>query len=370
MGKHLVLIGGGHAHLLTLTKIHELAAAGHRVTVIQPAAHHYYSGMGPGMLGGTYTPREIRFATRKIVEKQGGGFVLDRVERIDADHRTVFLASGETMTYDVLSFNTGSYVPEAMVAVDGRDVFPVKPIERLLEARQRFSELASRGQVAVAIVGGGPSAAEIAGNLLQLSRRDRLMRPEISIYAGRGLMAGFPRGVRRRVVHRLKQKGVRVRENDYVAAVESGRVHLRTGKGFAADMVFLAQGVAPSPLIEASGLPTGPEGGLRVNRFLQGTAHANLFGGGDCIYFEDRPLDKVGVYAVRQNPVLYHNLKAALEGSQLQGFDPGGDYLLVFNLGQGIGVLHKRGLTLEGRLAFVVKDWIDRRFMKKFQSFE
>ena len=56
----------------------------------------------------------------------------------------------------------------------------------------------------------------------------------------------------------------------------------------------------------------GPDGGLRVNEYLQSVDHPEVFGGGDCIYFEDRPMDKVGVYAVRENPVLYHNLKAAL----------------------------------------------------------
>jgi len=45
--------------------------------------------------------------------------------------------------------------------------------------------------------------------------------------------------------------------------------------------------------------------------------HLVLVGGGDCIYFKDRPLDKVGVYAVRENPVLYYNLMASLEETDL-----------------------------------------------------
>ena len=95
-----------------------------------------------------------------------------------------------------------------------------------------------------------------------------------------------------------------------------------------------------------------------------------MFGGGDCIYFENQPLDKVGVYAVRENPILYHNLMAALEETPLQPFDPGGDYLLIFNVGGGEGVLRKRWLLLEGRLAFFIKDYIDRKFMKEFQAIE
>lgn len=32
----LILVGGGHAHLMTISEIERLRRAGHRVTVIQP----------------------------------------------------------------------------------------------------------------------------------------------------------------------------------------------------------------------------------------------------------------------------------------------------------------------------------------------
>jgi NADH dehydrogenase FAD-containing subunit len=147
-------------------------------------------------------------------------------------------------------------------------------------------------------------------------------------------------------------------------------VRLDSGDSLPADFIFLAMGVTPSSIFADSGMATGPDGGLRVNRFLQCTQHPDIFGGGDCIYYEDRPLDKVGVYAVRQNPVLLHNIQARLNGTDLTPFDPGGDYLLIFNLGGGVGVLKKRWLTFGGRTAFLVKDTIDRRFMRTFQAVE
>ena len=63
---HLLLAGGGHAHMVTLQKLDEFVKRGHRVTVIGPSPYHYYSGMGPGMLSGFYSPGDIRFATRRI----------------------------------------------------------------------------------------------------------------------------------------------------------------------------------------------------------------------------------------------------------------------------------------------------------------
>ncbi len=370
MGKHLVLIGGGHAHMVTLANLHAIRAKGHRVSVVQPSTHHYYSGMGPGMLGGTYTPNDIRFRTRHVVEKQGGAFVHDSAVRVDAEARRVHLASGDSIDYDVLSMNAGSYVPRDILAGEVEALFTVKPIERLMEAQQRLEKLTAAGPVQVAIVGGGPSAVEVAGNVWQLARRLGKHDPRIRVYAGSRFMKGFPQPVRRRAKKILTKRGVEVLDGVRAAAIRAGVVVRDDGTNDPADFVFLAVGVRPSRIFADSGLPTGPDGGLLVNRYLQCIGDERIFGGGDCIYFEPQPLDKVGVYAVRQNPVLYANLVAALEGEALTPFDPGGSYLLIFNMGGDQGVLHKAGITFGGRLAFLIKDHIDRKFMRHFQALE
>jgi NADH dehydrogenase FAD-containing subunit len=104
-----------------------------------------------------------------------------------------------------------------------------------------------------------------------------------------------------------------------------------------------------------------------VNDYLQSVAYPEIFGGGDCISFEKRPLDKVGVYAVRQNPILLHNLRAALEDRSLQAFQPQDSYLLIYNLGNGTGIFFRGNWVWKGKLVFYLKDYIDRKFMRKFQ---
>jgi len=370
MGKQLVLIGGGHAHMVTLAGIGELVSRGHRVTVVGPSEYHYYSGMGPGMLGGTYSPEEIRFATRQVVEKQGGTFVLDYVTGIDPAAHRLTLASGTAIDYDVLSCNAGSQVPLSLAGEDRSDIFSVKPIEKLTQARSRILELAGKGPLEIGIVGGGPSSAEIAGNILQLIGLQNSTPPRIRIFAGSSFMHRFPEPVRRRIRNNLRRRKVEIVEGSYVREVKTGSISLKNERNYRADLIFLAVGVKPSPIFGDSGLEVGPDGGLLVNRYLQSPNHPDIFGGGDCIYFREEPLDKVGVYAVRQNPVLYHNLRARLEGGALQPFESGGEYLLIFNLGENRGVLHKGRLTFDGRLAFLIKDYIDRRFMRRFQALE
>jgi len=366
MGKHLVLVGGGHAHMVTLANLHKFVEKGHNITVIGPSPYHYYSGMGPGMLGKIYKPDDIRFATKHMVEKQGGTFLLGKVVRVDPVEKTLFLESGETVPYDVLSFNAGSYVPVSNVKDNGQDIYSVKPIEKLIEAQTRILELVSQKTIIISIIGGGPSAAEIAGNIWRLARDLDKSTPVIRIFAG----TRFPDNVRRKVAWSLTNRGIEILEKGYVKEIKTSHITLESGESYDTDIIFLALGVKPSPIFKESGLPIGTDGGLLVNQYLQSTKYPEIFGGGDCIYFKEQPLDKVGVYAVRENPVLYQNLMASLEGAELLPFDPGGDYLLIFNMGDGTGVLRKNWILFGGRLAFTIKDYIDRKFMKKFQAIE
>lgn len=365
-----MLVGGGHAHMVTLENISQFVEKGYKVTVIAPSFFHYYSGMGPGMLGNTYAPQDIRFATKQVVTKQGGIFVKDRVVRIDPDKKLVFTKTGRKFDYDVLSFNAGSYVPMASAPEDSETIYPVKPIERLMEASEKLKLMFRKKKCTISVVGGGPSSAEVAGNVWQLARQAKGYLPKIRIFAGKKFMARFPDTIRQRILSVFRRRDIEIIEAGYVKTVGKDKITLETGAVFDTDFVFLALGVKPSTLFEASGLPMGPDKGLRVNQYLQSVAYPEIFGGGDCIYFENQPLDKVGVYAVRQNPVLLHNLMASLDGRDLEPFDPGPDYLLIFNLGGKTGILRKNKFVFGGRLAFMLKDYIDQKFIRRFQAIE
>ncbi|MCI5142373.1 MAG: pyridine nucleotide-disulfide oxidoreductase [Candidatus Electrothrix sp. ATG1] len=370
MSKKLVIAGGGHAHMLTLAHLDEFVEKGFEVTVIGPDTHHYYSGMGPGMLGGTYQPEEIRFATQDVVEKKGGTFIQAKVIAIQPVERTVRLNSGNEIPYDVLSCNLGSQVPDDLVQGSLDDIFLVKPIGRLYKARQRFLELGGKEKLSIAVVGGGPSAVEVAGNIWRLGQGTGIQQPAITVFAGRSLLPHHPAGVRKRALASFLSRSIKIITDRRVAQIQSGKITDTEGAEHQFDLIFVAVGVRPNRVIADSGIPTGPQGGMLVNSYLQSTKYKHIFGGGDCIDFQENPLDKVGVYAVRQNPILKHNLMASLTGERLRSFQPAGKYLLIFNLGNDTGILNKWSISFGGRLAFLIKDRIDRRFMRTFQDVE
>jgi len=49
-------------------------------------------------------------------------------------------------------------------------------------------------------------------------------------------------------------------------------------------------------------------------------------------------------------------------------FTPQQDYLLAFNMGDGTAVVRWKSLVFDGRFGFFLKDYLDRSFMRRFQT--
>ncbi len=366
MNKRLVLVGGGHAHLTVLKHLDQVADKCHSVTLISPTTHHYYSGMGPGLISGIYRPQDVRFHVKKMAEDRGAEFVLGKVVRVDPENRLLETDTEEKVEYDIVSFNTGSQVSEEGISETAKNLFPVKPIENLLMARKAIMERINVEDLRLAVVGGGPAGLELAGNLRQLMiENDGSAR--ITLFAGSRLLGSFPEKVRKFAYQAMSDSQIAVVEGDRVKRINGGQLITADGREYSADCILLAWGIKPSRLFKDSGMPTDPAGGLLVNEYLQSVKYPEVFGGGDCIGFQQKPLDKVGVHAVTENPILYHNLLAAMAGGEMKPFVPQDRYLLIFNVGGGKGIFWKQNWIWRGRLAFYIKDYIDRKFMREFQ---
>ena len=366
MLRNIVFVGGGHAHLTALLHLQDLRDHNAQVTLISPSGYHYYSGMGPGMLSGWYRPQEVRFHVRKLVQDRGGVFVEDVVRKVDPDGRRLLLGSGKTLPYDIVSFNTGSEIPLPSSGPLQGNIFPVKPIINLLKARQCILERVRVKQLHACIIGGGPAGVELAGNVWRLAA-EAGGRIRITLVAGAKLLRHLPDKARSLALRSLTNRGIKVTEGRHVKKVQDGAVLLDDGSLIPFDAALLATGVMPSQIFRRSGLPVSDDGGLLVNARLQSVQYPEIFGGGDCINLADHILPRVGVHAVRENPVLYHNLRASLRGEGLREFVPQTRYLLIFNMGDDRGIFWRGNMVWDGRTAFKLKDYIDRKFMRRFQ---
>lgn len=363
----VVFVGGGHAHLYSLKRADEVAARGAAVTLVAPERFHYYSGMGPGLLARTYRPEQARVDVRALATARGCTFVRDRVVGVDADARQLRLESGETLDYDRVSFNTGSRVPAERVPGAAAEAVPVKPVGNFERLRQKVLEGGRGAPCRVLILGGGPAGVELAANLWRLGR-DEGTALEITLCEAAGrLLSGLPPRAGRIARRSLAARGVTVRTGISAAGLRDGTATFSTGALLAYDVAVLAVGTAPHELYRASGLPTGPDGGLLVDAALRSPRYPEMSGGGDGVCFAPEPLPRVGVHAVRQGPVLFRNLVAALEGREPEAYRPRRRYLLILNLGDGTGLAVWGRWAVRGRWAFRWKNHLDTSFMAKFQ---
>uniref|UniRef100_I2PYA5 NADH dehydrogenase, FAD-containing subunit n=1 Tax=Desulfovibrio sp. U5L TaxID=596152 RepID=I2PYA5_9BACT len=398
MRKRLILAGGGHAHLHTLSRLDLFDAAGIDVTCVAPAPHLAYSGMGPGMLSGRYAPDELRFDIEAMSGRGGGkmppaaggdhpprtpwtgkvgaaggkdspGFVRGEVVRVMPEERRLVLEDGRELAYDAVSFGLGSrvVVPFPVEASPRTAVFPVKPIENLLAARQRIESLAEAGEpVRVLVAGGGSSGFEVAANALGLLASCGVKKPLVAVVAGRGLLCGWPARARLLAIRSLRRRGARI-VCGRVVGLSGGRAEISSGAHESCDVLLVATGTRPPELFSRCGLALAPDGGLTVNAFLQSPIHPEIFGGGDCIQFGPKELPRAGVYAVRQGPILCANLLACLTGGKRMPFrQTGTNFLALLNCGDGRAILRKDPFVFEGKWCMALKDWIDRGFIQSF----
>lgn len=363
----LVFVGAGHASLFTLARLSDFIRQGVSVTVIS-SSPFWYSGMGPGLLSGQYEAAEASVDVCAMVEAGGGSFIEEHAVTIDTAQRQVVTKAGHEIAYDVLCLNVGSVVSQGTAQTDSDWQFSVKPVSQFLALRNRLLSLAAERSVRLLIVGGGPAGCEAATNAHALCTRHGLKIEIKIVTAADCLLADFPARATERMTSWCRQNGIMVDTNRRLSHCEDRSALFEDGSLEQIDLAVLATGIRPPDLLAQSDLATDAQGALLVDEHLQSVSHPGVFGGGDCICFQPRPLDRVGVYAVHEGPVLYANLRATLEGGRMKPFSPRRRYLLILNLGNRVGLLVRGTFVASGKMMFRLKQWLDRHFIRQFQK--
>ena len=134
--------------------------------------------------------------------------------------------------------------------------------------------------------------------------------------------------MRRALTHRK----VELRTNTTVRSIEAGQVHTSDGS-LRTDLVIGAIGLVPPPWLADSGLPVAADGGLRVDATLRSIGCDRVFAVGDCAHLEGHALPRLGVFGVRQAPVLVDNLVAVCTGHPSSRYEPQERWLSILHLG-------------------------------------
>lgn len=360
----IVLVGAGHCHVEVLRQAQRIQAAGHSLTLITPEETHTYSGMAPGLISGSWSEEDASLPVAQLARAFGVTLVLDHAVQRDREGKTIITARGKAVPYDVLSLNIGSETVMTPGSTDHggipRTTWGVKPVHNLSSLREAILAHAEN-QVQVAVIGGGFGGIEVAANVASLVRSQRFSGGTVTLYA-HTLARDLPaRSLRRKYVLRLLKKlDIRI--------IDGERVDPQAVPG---DIVVIATGIAPPPVLKAMGFPVVNDGAVPVDRFLRVSGEDGVFAVGDCAAFQTQPLRRVGVYAVRQQKILVSNLIAYADSpgsARLSPFTATGPFLQGMNLGPRRGLLFRGPVTLTGPVAWYLKRAIDRRFLKKYRD--
>ena len=75
MSKHLVLVGGGHTHVLVLKALSKKPIADLKITLVSPHLFTPYSGMLPGLISGHYSYEDIHIDLHKLSQSTRTHFI-------------------------------------------------------------------------------------------------------------------------------------------------------------------------------------------------------------------------------------------------------------------------------------------------------
>lgn len=384
----IVLVGIGHtnAHIVRMWRMNPLPDTALVCVSDFPVAT--YSGMLPGVLAGQYPPGAMQIDLVRLCAAAGCRLVLGEFSEIDRSRRLVHFPDRPPLDYDWLSIGTGSRPGfSGVVVATGAAIEEIKPMQTFLQRLQgQLERLAEKGCTAprIAVVGGGVGSIEIAFCLnarLRTSPRNgasdgldlalgQLQGAAITLVtASRGLARDLAPATVRRLESELSRRSVGVILDERVVGVEPGKVVFESGRSLPADLVIWGTGAVANESPRRAGLSVDSRGFALTRETLQSTDDGRIFVVGDAGSMEKDPPDKAGVFAVRQGPVLWDNLRLAVEGKPPGAYRPQRDFLRLVNLGDGRAVGQFRGRAFAGRWVWRWKDHIDRKFMAMYQDY-
>jgi selenide,water dikinase len=374
--KDLVLVGGGHSHVGVLKSFGMKPIPGVRLTLICRDVHTPYSGMLPGLVAGHYTFDETHIDLGPLSQFAGARFYHDDAIGIDTVRRVVLCRDRPPVPYDLLSINVGS--APATWETPGADgnVVPVKPINKFVAHWERLREriLLREDRTRIGVVGGGAGGVELIlaaqhrlKSLLATQGRTaehldfHLVTEEAEILTSHNPLA------RKKFGRIFAERGITLHTGMHVDSVSPGEIKTKT-ETLALDEILWVTRAGAAAWVRESGLDVDERGFMRVDDTLQSVSHPGIFGAGDIAAMINHPRPKAGVFAVRQGPPLTRNLRRALVDRPLKPFAPQRDWLSLVSTGDKYAVASRGNLSVEGAWVWHWKDWIDQRFMRKYNE--
>lgn len=375
--RDLVLIGGGHAHVNVIRGLAMHPIPGVRLTVISREANTPYSGMLPGFLAGHYSFDECHVDLQRLCRFAAARFYHTPVTGIDTEARQIHCGDRPPVDFDLLSIDIGSVPSRFGIKGAEQHAIVIKPVSdflrhlELLEGRA----LGRETDFHIAIIGGGAGGTELCLSLRHRLRKhiaaqggnpDRLLFSIVS--NSPSLLPQHSPGVYKRMEKAVRDAGVALHLMRRAALVDATAICFSDGQRLACDAAILATHASAPVWLRQTGLALDARGFIEVTDTLQSTSHPDIFAAGDIAAMRARKLEKSGVYAVRQGPILLDNLRLVAQGKRPSAFRPQRRALALISTGRRYAIASYGPASFEGEWVWRLKDRIDRRWMRMYQK--
>ena len=221
----------------------------------------------------------------------------------------------------------------------------------------------------VVVGGGGATGVELAGELAEVlpeaARRHGLAPGRAAVRlveAGPTILAGSSPQLIDKATRILADLGVQVSTNAAIAAATEEGFRLKDGELVEGGVFVWAGGVKAPELVADSGLPTGHNGRVKVDRYLRVLDRPQIYVAGDLASVVDprtgHVLPPLAQVALEEGETVARNVDAEVEGKPPEAFtfhDKG----FVVSVGTSRGVADIAGITSGGHVAHLLKDAIE-----------
>jgi NADH dehydrogenase len=308
----VVVVGAGFGGLAAVCR---LARAGAQVTLVDRNIYATFQPLLYQVATAGLAASDVAYPLRAFTRRYHAAFRHFELAGLDPAARQILLADGERLGYDYLILATG--VAAAYHGIPGAaehtlglytrtDAIALR--DRITAELDRISRSGRSGDVAVTIIGGGPTGVELAGTLADL-RTITLpalfadidpARVRITlVHRGPALLVPFHPALRDYTGRQLAVRGVDVRLGAAIAEITPAKVVLTDGTVLPSDITIWAAGVAaPDPAADW-GLPRAVGGRIRTGPDLRVTGQDRIFAVGDITLIDGQPLPQLAQPALQ-----------------------------------------------------------------------
>ncbi len=345
------------------------------LVIVDRSTRFDYQPAYPELLSEKVTSQEISADLSTFAAKISARFVHAEVLDITFTAKTVTMRSipggdVQELSYDFLVLALGA--EQTFFGIPGAEEFScsVTTMAAARATKNALDQLDYSTEPNIFVIGGGLSGVEVAGELVDyLTARSAHARIFLVEMMPR-LLPTFPReNIGTYVSKFLRTRGVEILTETAVQEVDKTAITFRDGRKLPYELIIWTAGIKPSCFCEQLDLPK-QKGWLKVDPYLRIEGMEAAFAVGDAACFEahGRHSGQNVEEAEAQGAVAATNILRTLRGAQLRAYKPRNTIQhprAIVSLGGDKAVAYF-GSFVFTTLAYRIKKFIERRYMKRF----